>query len=552
MTWEPMTVETISADGQPPILALPAYFPIEFDHPSHAWLTWERDAEHMPVALTPLAGDYARVVGGSLNGWYGRFPELPQRWHTGVWHGYVYYAFEPNATAEEWTGIRQRVTEICRDRAEVTDVYWRDTVLPELRTLYPRMDAVDTNGPGHAVADAWEAAWLGAERAWQLHDCLLGPYQILVDLAEAYGTAMPDAPACEVYRLIQGSENELYETELETERLAARAAVTPAVASALRTGLRSVDGLRAVTGGRSFVEELATFLAKHGHLGQTADDLSQPSWGEEPALFLAELAKRIESPPASAADRRARLERDAAQLAEEVRTRLSDRPDDLKRFDTLLELARRIGPLTERHNYWIDRAAQAHLRVLSMRVGDRLVGLNVIRDSADIMYLRRHEVSDLLRDPTDHRREVVDRRRQHARQKGLSAPSVIGGSDGETPIDSGRQPSTVLVDEAVLRGTGASPGVVRGTARVVLSSSEFERVGPGDIIVCDVSNPSWVVLFAIAGGLVTNIGGLLSHAAIVAREFGLPAVVGVRDATTAIHDGRRLEIDGTAGTVRLL
>jgi pyruvate,water dikinase len=87
---------------------------------------------------------------------------------------------------------------------------------------------------------------------------------------------------------------------------------------------------------------------------------------------------------------------------------------------------------------------------------------------------------------------------------------------------------------------------------VTLAPDDFGRIMPGDIIVCPSSNPSWVPVFAIAGGLVTNTGGVLSHAAVVAREFGLPAVVGTHDATARIADGRTVEIDGTSGTVRLL
>ena len=102
-----------------------------------------------------------------------------------------------------------------------------------------------------------------------------------------------------------------------------------------------------------------------------------------------------------------------------------------------------------------------------------------------------------------------------------------------------------------MRGTGASAGIVRGPARVVLGPEDFERVRPGDIIVAPSSNPSWVPLFTIAGGLVTNTGGVLSHAAVVAREFALPAVVGTGDATTRIADGQMLELDGTTGFVRL-
>ena len=87
---------------------------------------------------------------------------------------------------------------------------------------------------------------------------------------------------------------------------------------------------------------------------------------------------------------------------------------------------------------------------------------------------------------------------------------------------------------------------------MIESQDAFGHVQPGDILVCPASNPSWVPVFTIAGGLVTNTGGVLSHAAVVAREFGLPAVVGVVEATSKIADGRTVEIDGTAGTVRLL
>jgi pyruvate,water dikinase len=104
----------------------------------------------------------------------------------------------------------------------------------------------------------------------------------------------------------------------------------------------------------------------------------------------------------------------------------------------------------------------------------------------------------------------------------------------------------------VLKGTGASAGVARGPARVVLGPADFGRVQPGDIIVAPSSNPSWVPLFTIAAGLVTDTGGVLCHAAVVAREFALPAVVGLGDATKRIADGRLLEIDGVQGLVRQL
>lgn len=155
--------------------------------------------------------------------------------------------------------------------------------------------------------------------------------------------------------------------------------------------------------------------------------------------------------------------------------------------------------------------------------------------------------------------DLVERRRaDYLRWSTVRPPRKVGKpSDPTEPsasantdrFDGARYEST---ERDEIKGTGASAGVARGPARVTLTQDDFGSVQPGDIIVCPSSNPSWVPLFAIAGGLITNTGGVLSHAAVVAREFALPAVVGTGDATTRIADGRLVEIDGTTGIVRLL
>jgi pyruvate,water dikinase len=146
---------------------------------------------------------------------------------------------------------------------------------------------------------------------------------------------------------------------------------------------------------------------------------------------------------------------------------------------------------------------------------------------------------------------VAARRAEHVHFGAIRPPRHIGRPTTDEPNDRFDGVRFAKDDEAVVRGTGASAGVVRGPARIVLGPDDFERVQPGDILVAPSSNPSWVGLFAIAAGLVTNTGGVLSHAAVVAREFGLPAVVGTGDATTRIADGQILELDGTTGFVRL-
>src|SRR6478672_9733064 len=123
MAWEPETLESPSTSAQPITEVAPG-FPVEFEKPAHVDLEWDGDRGHFPEALTPLAGDYARVVGSTLNGWQSDYDGFPQRWHIGVWHGWVYYAFEPNATPEDWAVIKRRIVELWREIANVTDTMW--------------------------------------------------------------------------------------------------------------------------------------------------------------------------------------------------------------------------------------------------------------------------------------------------------------------------------------------------------------------------------------------------------------------------------------------
>jgi pyruvate,water dikinase len=534
-------------------------FPIEFADPAHVELSWEWDDMHMPHAFTPLAADFAIGIAEGFHEPYRKYGAeygpFPQRWYTAVWHGYVYYAIDRGVPMDQRPVLWERLTTLARARVPVTDRYWRDELLPELHDLYARMDAVPAEtAPLADLADAWEAGWAARQRAWNIHfDIIQGPYQAMEDLVDAYDAATPGAAPGEAVRLAAGGRHELYDMEVATERLASMAAAEPAVAAALTSGVRSVDELRSLPGGEAFMATLDAFLAQHGHVGQSVDDLALASWAEEPANFLGELTKRLEHPPEPAEERRARLERDAEALADGVRERLADKPDELAKFEGLLRSAREIGFITETHNYWIDRKAQARTRALAMRVGRRLVVEGLLDRPDDVLFLHHDEIGDVLRRPTDQHDRIAQRRADLARQRTLKPPKIVG-KPPPPPVAVDRFDAKPIesIEADVLRGTGSSAGVYRGPARVVLTSAEFDRIKRGDIIVCPSSNPSWVPVFTIAGGLVTNTGGVLSHAAVVAREFGLPAVTGIAGATTTIRDGQTLEIDGTAGTVRLL
>ncbi len=531
------------ATVQPILPPGPAEFPFDWEEAGDSALSWEWDNMHSPTPLAPLAADYMR---GIAQGFAYRYEilDIPMEVLGRIWNGYAYFAARFGAPEGE---VIERLTVGKRSLVPTTAAYWNEQSVPELRETYARIDAVDPDDmSADALADAWDAAWRGLYRAWRIHfRVIAGAYQVLEDLADRYEALVPEAAAGDALRLVQGRVTELQDVAERIERLVELARQDANLASRLRAG-----DLQPPRNG-DFADALAEFLAQHGHLGQGWDDLQLASWGEDPGQLVAEIAKQLDRPGERAADRRARLAADADRLLADLRMRLTDRAEELADFEALLDSAREIGPITETHNYWIDRMAQATIRRLATRIGHRLVADGVVDAVDDIFYLDRDEIGQLVRSPVDTRAEVAARRAEHARQRTVTPPPWLGmppeGAAGRFDA-----PEATTGEAGEIRGAGASAGVVRGPARVTLGQQDFSRIQPGDVIVCPSSNPSWVPLFSIAAALVTDTGGVLSHAAVVAREFGLPAVVGTHDGTTRIADGQLVEVDRAAGIVRLL
>ena len=222
----------------------------------------------------------------------------------------------------------------------------------------------------------------------------------------------------------------------------------------------------------------------------------------------------------------------------------------------------RMAPLTPDHHFYIDQGANAHLRLVLLVVGRKLVEAGRLDQPDDVMFLRYNELRGLIgsADAIAAREIVAARRRER------QAAEQIHPRDWVGTVTPSQMAFPYLVnwgypdrfyqkqsdDERLITGLGASPGVLEGTARVVRTVDEFDEVCDGDILVCQMTNPAWVVLFTKIAGLVTDTGGTTSHPAVLAREFGIPAVIGTSVATTRIATGDRIRIDGTAGRVEIL
>lgn len=222
----------------------------------------------------------------------------------------------------------------------------------------------------------------------------------------------------------------------------------------------------------------------------------------------------------------------------------------------------RMAPLTPDHHFYIDQGANAHVRLVLIAIGRKLVDLGALDEPDDVIFLRYNELRVLMGDPSgmDARVVVATRRADREKAYGFRPPAWIGTAT-QSQLD-----FPYLVNWGFpekfhrkagdnadrIEGIGGSPGVVEGTARVVLSEDQFDEVAAGDILVCHMTNPAWVVLFTKIAGLVTNAGGLTAHPAVLSREFGIPAVVGTQDGTQRIGNGDRIRVDGGKGVVEII
>ena len=235
--------------------------------------------------------------------------------------------------------------------------------------------------------------------------------------------------------------------------------------------------------------------------------------------------------------------------------------EDRDRLQAALDTSLRMNPLTPDHHFYIDQGTNARLRLVAIAIGRKLAEAGLLDDPEDVVYLRYNELRVLMANPEafDARRIVSDRRDERERQALVRPPEWIGTATEEAlafpPPCSGASPrsSTARRRRRWTRCTGSAhrPASSRGRARVA-SLDEFDQVQEGEILVCQMTNPAWVVLFTKIGGLVTDAGGVASHPAVVAREFGIPAVVGTSIATDRIKNGDRVRVNGTSGIVEVL
>ena len=311
-----------------------------------------------------------------------------------------------------------------------------------------------------------------------------------------------------------------------------------------------LEGLLPLDGGPEAHDAIRAYLDKYGMRCVGEIDVTRTRWSEAPTTLVPLILSNIKNFEPGAGSRKFEQGRqEAAKKEQELLERLKQLPDGEQKAEETQRMISRLRTFIgyrEYPKYGIVNRYFLYKQALLEEAG-RLVRANVLHEREDIYYLTFQELREVVRTHELDDQIVSKRKAEHERHRKLTPPRVLT-SDGE--IVAGAYKRADLPAGALV-GLAVSAGVVEGRARVLSDMADAE-LEAGDILVTAFTDPSWTPVFVSIKGLVTEVGGLMTHGAVIAREYGLPAVVGVENATRLIKDGQRIRVHGTDGYVEIL
>lgn len=580
----------------------PAY--LLFSEDDREWeesVLWFRDSLHMPEVELPFdtIAHEAWTIGLGQNN--SRIFAIPPAYgiEQRILNGRLYCTTIP-VTDEQHVGER---VEIFMRRAGHYYQNWEDIFerwkakmekliaelkaieVPYLPRLEPEEVVTEARGTsnGYKLLTAYEKAIQSIFLAYQYHFEMLNiGYAAYLNLFQFCKQAFPGIKDEVITQMVAGSDILFFRPDDELKKLA-RLALELGLENVIKENDpdSAIERLGQHPNGKKWIEALETakdpwFSLSNGtnlyhHHRSWLDDLRVPWAAMTGYIEKLEQGKSIERPKEEILQRRERLVAEYADLlgSEEDRTA----------FRQNVELARKVAPYIEDHNFYVEHRQGTEFWRKMREFGDRLAAAGFVDDREDMFYLNRWEVGQILYEmvsawatgaPAEGakrrwKREIEERKQIIDALRKSTPPPALG-----VPPEEITEPFTVMLwgitterirewlgqgtsEEAnEVRGVPGSPGVVEGTARVILSVADLDQVEVDDIIVCPVTAPSWGPVFGKIKATVSDIGGAMSHAAIVSREYGIPAVVGTGTGTQKIKSGDRIRVDGDSGIVTII
>ncbi|MEM9318938.1 MAG: PEP-utilizing enzyme [Pseudomonadota bacterium] len=558
-------------------------FPVSWDEGEQE-LFWILDDLHCPNPLSPMFFD--------IGGWWLTCDHMFRRFGTPFasdWvakniNGYLYTAAlpaKPGIHVEAMEYQNRYVPRVPHDPEYAGKIgaylgnvlphyaenfldWWNDRILPEMKTNFAYIDGFDKeNASLTALAVLLEDMIDIHDRHWKIHWMLnFSQFSATMALNGAIDEIKPDADPALKGRLQSSVKDRNWDSvealwkmkETVKGNATLQEAFKAPTASEVMTALEgSADGKALIA------SQLEPYLEEFGHKALWSHETRFPLWVESPGPAIEAVRGYLVSDydyPSTIKEVEDDLNAAIKECMEGVEGEAA------AKLQGALDQSLKMNPLTPDHHFYIDQGTNARLRTVLIAVGKKMVELDMLDDAEDINFLRYNELRALVgsKDAYDARELVSDRRDADEEATEKRPPDWLGTATQEAldfpyaglwgfPERFHRKPPT---KSGEITGLAASPGVIEANARVITELDQFHTVQEGEILVCRMTNPAWVVLFTQISGLVTDAGGTTSHSAVVSREFGLPAVVGTSVATKDIKTGDRLRVNGTSGVVEIL
>lgn len=562
-------------------------FPIDWDTEEEKGLFWVYDDLHCPQPLSPMYFD--------IGGWWLTCDHMFRRFGTPFaadWiaknvNGYLYTAAvpaDPDFAIEAMEYGNRYVARVPKDDPDYAATigtylnavlptyglhfadWWRDRLVPEMRRNFDylegridRWEEISLMEWATILEDAMDIH----DRHWKIH-WMLNFAQLSATLnLRAVMEETRGAVDEELLGRLQNSAEDRNWDSIEAlwkmkEEIKSDAELSAAFGR--ETGTDVLAALEASDRGRAFIaDRLRPYQGEFGWHAVWSHEFVFPTRYEEATPVLEVIKGYLETDydyPATVAHLAEDIEQASAQLLEGLEG------EHLEKMRAANEINLKMAPLTPDHHFYIDQGTNAHLRLVLIQIGKKLVELGALDDPEDVVQLKYNELRVLVGDPEGmDAKTVVSQRRDEREASYAIRPKDWIGTATEAQLEFPYLglwgfPDRLYMEQAEatdeVHGLAASPGVIEGVAKVVLTVDEFDKVDKGDILVCQMTNPAWVVLFTKIKGLVTDAGGTVSHPAVLSREFGIPAVIGTSVGTTRIKSGDRLRVNGSTGVVHIL
>jgi rifampicin phosphotransferase len=539
---------------------------VTFPEPDEIEGFWALDKIHAPRPVTPLSFDLVvRTLAEGFTKAQAEY-DCPIMVTTNEVNHFFYVSFHPipdeNEIADRLTRYQDKLTEKVPGVGKIWDEEWKPEVIA--RNVPLKTEDWSALSDDELVAKLDELTE-EMRHQWWIHghiNFVLLSSSAFCDLYDSI--VHPDDPT-ESYQTLHGFPTTSVDAGRGLWKLSRAVLASPALKELFET--TSVPELPAKLAeteeGRAFRQQLDDFLFDYGWRHDAVYDLADVPWRENLSVPLGSIANMMRLDDSNDPDviYQQKVKAREALLAK-AREKLADEPESLAQFDEMYESARYSFPLTEDHAFYIDQLYISVFRRFVLAVGERLVAKGQIDQPDDVFFLYRDELVAALQDGNDQRALVAGRRASFDAASQVTAPTTLGTPPPPPEVPDpfmdavvfrllGMVPPEENPEPGTLKGVAGAQGVYTGPARVVRSLEEANDLEDGEVMVCEMTLPPWVPVFSVAGAIVADTGGVLCHTAIVAREFGVPCVVGSEVGTTAIKTGQTITVDGTRGFVYL-